>query len=95
MTAHELRYLRFLLSRIKELYVEKEAMSVVLDGRWEQSGTDHGVPWRKTVTTMQADPVYQSAVLANIAPYLQRVAQALQDESALERLQHADPSVGE
>ena len=85
MTAHQLQYVRYLLRRVKELYVEKEAMSCVLD--MPKSNAAHkGVPWRESVARMRHDAVYRSAVEANFAPHFQRIEHALQDEELLKQL---------
>jgi hypothetical protein len=86
MTAHQLQYFRYLLRRMKDLYVEKEAMSCVLDApRSNSAGKD--VPWREAVARMQHDAVYCSAVEANFAPHFERVERALDDENLLKQLQ--------
>ncbi len=88
MTAHQLQYVRYLLRHIKELYVEKEAMSCVLDMPTSNAaGNGNGVPWRESVARMQRDAVYCSAVEANFAPHFQRLERALQDEDLLKQLQ--------
>lgn len=86
MTAHQLQYVRYLLRRVKELYVEKEAMSCVLDSPKSNAGRN-GVPWRESVARMQHDAVYCSAVEANFAPHFQRIERALQDEDLLKQLE--------
>ena len=85
MTAHELQYVRYLLRRIKDLYVEKEAMSCVLDMP-KSNAAHNGVPWRESVERMRHDAVYRSAVEANFTPHFQRLEQALQDEDLLKQL---------
>jgi hypothetical protein len=85
MTAHQLQYFRYLLRRMKDLYVEKEAMSCVLDAPRSNAGKD--VPWREAVARMQHDAVYCSAVEANFAPHFERVERALDDEDLLKQLQ--------
>jgi hypothetical protein len=88
MNSHQLAYVRHLLRKIKDLYIEKEAMAVLLDtgtGRVTRSGD----PWRVVVQRMQQDPVYRSAVEANLAPRLLRMEQALQDERLLKQLEGA------
>src|ERR1051326_9348341 len=67
MTAHQLRYFRYLLRRLKDLYVEKEAMSCVLDDP-KPNAAANAVPWREAVARMQHDAVYCSAIEANFAP---------------------------
>ena len=86
MTAHELHYVRYLLRQIKDLYVEKEAMSCVLDMP-KGNAAHNGVPWRESVSRMQHDAVYCSAVEANFGPHFQRLERALQDEDLLKQLQ--------
>ena len=86
MTVHQLQYARYLLRRVKELYVEKEAMSCVLDTP-KSNTASNGVPWRESVARMQRDAVYCSAVEANFAPHFQRLERALQDEDLLKQLE--------
>ena len=86
MTAHQLRYFRYLLRRLKDLYVEKEAMSCVLDDP-KPNAAANAVPWREAVARMQHDAVYCSAVEANFAPHFERVERALDDEDLLKQLQ--------
>lgn len=86
MTGHQLQYVRYLLRRVKELYVEKEAMSCVLDTP-KSNTASNGVPWRESVARMQRDAVYCSAVEANFAPHFQRLERALQDEDLLKQLE--------
>ena len=86
MTVHELQYVRYLLRRVKDLYIEKEAMSCVLDAP-KSNAAGNGVPWRESVTRMQRDAVYCSAVNANFAPHFQRIERALQDEDLLKQLE--------
>ena len=85
MTAHQLQYVRYLLQRVKDLYIEKEAMSCVLDSPKSNAGSD-GIPWRESVARMQHDAVYCSAVEANFAPHFQKIERALQDEDLFKRL---------
>jgi hypothetical protein len=87
MTSHQLGYVRYLLRRIKDLYVEKEAMAVVLDTAKDLGGLRACGQWRESVQRMRNDPVYCSAVEANFAPHFQRMEQALQDEGLLKKLQ--------
>ena len=86
MTVHELQYVRYLQRRVKDLYVEKEAMSCVLDMP-KSNAAHNGVPWRESVARMQQDAVYRSAVEANFAPHFQRIERALQDEDLLKQLE--------
>jgi hypothetical protein len=86
MTAHQLQYIRYLLRRVKALYVEKEAMSCMLDTP-QSTAAGNAVPWRESVARMQRDAVYCSAVEANFAPHFQRLERALQDEDLLKQLE--------
>ena len=86
MTSHQLIYVRYLLRTIKDLYVEKEAMAVVLDTAKDLGGSRAWGQWRETVQSMRNDPVYCSAVEANFAPHFQRIERALQDERLFNRL---------
>ncbi len=97
MTSHQLSYVRFLLRTIKNLHIEKEAMSVVLDTRKDLDGTRACGQWRESVKRMRNDPVYCSAVEANLAPQFERLELALQDEGVLNKLlggARADHSIG-
>ena len=87
MTSHQLGYVRYLLRRIKDLYVEKEAMSVLLDNAKDLSGLRTHHQWRESVERMRKDPVFCSAIEANLAPVFERMEQALQDEGVLKELQ--------
>lgn len=82
MTAHELEYCRFLLQEVKDLYVENEAMSTILDAAKSRA---IAVPtdWRVLSVEMTNDRVFRSAVEANHAPHLERLKQALRDERLL------------
>ena len=94
VTSHQLGYVRYLLRTIKNLHIEKEAMSVVLDTAKDLDGTLACGQWRESVKSMRDDPVYCSAVEANLAPHFQRIEQALQDEGVLNKLLNrgrADP----
>ncbi len=86
MTSHQLGYVRYLVRTIKDLYIEKEAMSVVLDTAKDLNGKGACGQWRESVKEMRRDPVYCSAVEANLAPHFQRIEQALQDEGVLNKL---------
>ena len=86
MTVHQLHYVRYLQQRIKDLYVEREAMSSVLDAP-KSNGDGPSVPWRNSVALMQNDAVYCSAIEANFAPHFQRIERALQDEDLLKQLE--------
>jgi hypothetical protein len=93
MTSHQLGYVRYLLRRIKDLYIEKEAMAVVLDTANDLGGLSTCGQWRESVQRMRNDPVYCSAVEANLAPQFLRLEQALQDENLLKKLQGARGTV--
>ena len=86
MTSSQLGYVRYLLRTIKNLHIEKEAMSVVLDTAKELDGSRTRGQWRKAVQRMRNDPVYCSAVEANLAPYFERIEKALLDETLLNKL---------
>ena len=86
MTSHEVAYFRYLLRTIKDLYIEKEAMSVVLDTARNSGGLKAPEPWREAVQRMRNDPVYCSAVEANFAPYFHRLELALLDQDLLKKL---------
>jgi hypothetical protein len=88
MTVHQLQYVRYLLRRVKDLYVEKEAMSCVLDTP-KSKAPGNEVPWRESVARMQHDAVYCSAVEANFAPHFQRLERALEDEDLLKQLRQS------
>jgi hypothetical protein len=86
MTAHELSYYRYLLGELKKLHTENHAKSVVLDS-WKNNGRPHGpIDWRADVDTMTKDPMFRSAVEANMEPYFTRVQCGLNDASALHDL---------
>lgn len=87
MTSHQLGYVRYLLRQIKDLYVETQAMSVLLDTAKSSSGSSIHDPWRSTVQRMKSDPVFCSSVEANFGPHFLRLEQALQDERLFESLQ--------
>jgi hypothetical protein len=55
------------MRRIKDLYIEKEAMSVLLDTAKDPPGLGTK-QWRELVERMRNDPVYCFAVEANQAP---------------------------
>jgi hypothetical protein len=87
LTSHQFGYFRYLLRKIKDLYIEKEAMSVLLDTGKNLSGSRTHEQWKESVQRMRNDPVYCSAIEANHAPYFQRIEEALQDEDLLKKLQ--------
>lgn len=82
MNAHELAYCRHLLAEIRTLCISNEAMSTMLDN---PSFSPNG--WRTTIESLTHDPVFQSAVEANFAPYLDRLKRALADEKVFTQLQ--------
>lgn len=86
MTAHELSYYRYLLQEIKRLHAENQARSVLLDS-WSTYGRE-GVrnPWRLDVQKMTRDPLFRSAVEANLEPHLSRIERGLGDAGALKEL---------
>jgi hypothetical protein len=87
MTSHQLGYVRYLLHRIKALSIEKEAMSVLLDNAKDLSGMRVHYQWKESVERMRNDPVFCSAIEANLAPHFERMEQALQDEGLFKKLQ--------
>lgn len=87
MTLHELTYVRYLLRSIRNLHIEKEAMAVVLDTAQGSDGPGSADSWRQSVQRMRDDPVFRSALEANLAPKFERLEQALQDEALLKKLQ--------
>ena len=46
--------------------------------------------WRSSVQQMKDDPVFCSAVEANLAPYFSRLEQALQEELLFKGLQRSE-----
>jgi hypothetical protein len=86
MTAHELSYYRYLLEEIKRLQTESQAKSVMLDS-WTTYGKD-GVrsPWRADVQKMTNDPMFRSAVEANLEPHFSRIQRGLGDAKTLQEL---------
>jgi hypothetical protein len=90
MTAHQLGYVHYLLRQIKDLYVETQAMSVLLDTAKSSSGSSIHDPWRNSVRRMKSDPVFCSSVEANFGPYFLRLEQALQDERLFKNLQASE-----
>jgi len=74
------------MRRIKDLYIEKEAMSVLLDTAKDPPGLGTK-QWRELVERMRNDPVYCSAVEANLGPLFERMERALQNDSLLNKLQ--------
>jgi hypothetical protein len=86
VTDHELRYYRYLLQEIKRLHTENQACSVLLDS-WSNHGRE-GVrnPWRLDLQKMTSDPMFRSAVEANLEPHFTRIQRGLGDAAALKEL---------
>lgn len=86
MTAHELAYYRYLLQEIKRLHTENQARSVLLDS-WSTYGRE-GIrnPWRIDAQKMTRDPLFRSAVEANLEPYFTRIQKGLADAGTLKEL---------
>lgn len=86
MTAHELNYYRYLLAEIKKLHTENHAKSVMLD-TWNTLGKDGAPPdWRPEVAKMAQDPMFRSAVEANMEPLFTRIRRGLNDADTLREL---------
>jgi len=85
MTYHELQYCRFLLQCIKDLYVEREAMSTILDTPGT-NGSSVVSDWRSEIAKMSKSPVFCSAVEANFAPQIERLKCAINNEQVLASL---------
>lgn len=86
MTLHEFRYLRYLLSELKRLQTESEAKSVMLDS-WHTYGPQRvQTNWRTDVEKMAQDPMFRSAVVANLEAYFSRIERGLRDERAFKEL---------
>src|SRR4051812_34062966 len=81
VTLHELQYCRFLLRCLKDLHVEKSAMSTILDRRapWEASEGN----WRSASEKLSADPVFRSAIEANFSPLFEKLESAINNEQLL------------
>jgi hypothetical protein len=92
MNLHEFKYCAFLLSRVKELYVEREAMSTILDSPTTARGT-MGSDWRDAAKKLREDAVFQSSVEANFAPIFERMRSAMISDTALAQLTSADTRV--
>lgn len=90
MTAHELAYCRYLLGEIKRLHTESQAQSVMLDS-WNTYGKE-GVRsnWRTDVQKMTKDPMFRSAVEANLEPHFSRIQRGLSDPAILQALLKRD-----
>jgi hypothetical protein len=85
MTSHELKYCRFLLRCVKDLYIERSAMSTILDSsKLREDG--EGVGWRSTSAELSADAVYRSAIEANFAPLFEKLESAVKSEEILASL---------
>lgn len=82
MNAHEIAYCKYLLQQIRDLCVENEAMSTLLD-----NPSFSRKEWRATSESLSRDAVFGSAVDANFGPYFSRLRQAMTDAKALTRLQ--------
>ncbi|MCU1286729.1 MAG: hypothetical protein JWO13_3079 [Acidobacteriales bacterium] len=82
MTLHELQYCRFLLRCLKDLYVEKSAMSTLLDTHKQSDEAALG-DWRSASATMSADSVFRSAIEANFAPLFEKLESAINNEELL------------
>ena len=82
MNAHELAYCRYLLGEIRNLCVLNEAMTTMLD-----NPSFSRTAWRTTSDSLSQDPVFQSAVDANFAPYFERLKRALFDEKTFVQMQ--------
>lgn len=84
MTLHELKYCQHLVRRLKDLHIERAAMSTILDTpRLSAAGAPD---WRVSTEKMIQDPVFRSAVEANLAPLFERISAAMTDERALNDL---------
>jgi hypothetical protein len=82
MTMHELKYCRFLLACVKDLYIERSAMSTILDTPSLRVKTD----WRSASAEMSADAVFGSAIAANFAPLFEKLESAINNEQLLTSL---------
>jgi hypothetical protein len=85
MTLHELQYCRFLLRCVKDLYVERSAMSTILDSAQLREDAE-GAGWRSTSAELSADAVYRSAIEANFAPLFEKLESAMKSEQLLTSL---------
>ncbi len=86
MTSHQLSYVRYLLRQIKDLHIETQAMSVLLDTAKRSGGPSIDASWRSSVQSMKNDPVFCSSVEANFGPHFLRLEQAMLDERLFETL---------
>src|SRR2546430_1041247 len=82
MTLHELQYCRFLLRCLKDLYVERSAMSTILDTRARQDENTIG-NWRSASADLITDAVFRSAIEANFAPLFEKLESAINNEELL------------
>jgi hypothetical protein len=85
MTSHELQYCRFLLQFVKDLYIERAAMSTILDTPRLREGIAVN-NWRSVSAEMSRDSVYRSAIEANFAPFFEKLASAINSEQVLASL---------
>ena len=85
MNLHDLRYCAFLMARVKKLYVEREAMTTILDSAIAQQKTV-SAEWRAASQKLCADPVFQSSVEANFAPVFERMRSAMTSDTVLAHL---------
>jgi hypothetical protein len=85
MTLHELQYCRFLLRCVKDLYIERSAMSTILDtpSLREEIAIRN---WRSASAELSADAVYCSAIEANFAPLFEKLESAIKSEQLLASL---------
>jgi hypothetical protein len=85
MTLHELQYCRFLLRCVKDLYIERSAMSTILDSPRLRERAEVA-NWRSTSAELSADAVYRSAIEANFAPLFEKLESAVKSEQLLASL---------
>jgi len=86
MTSHELHYFRYLMQRIKDLYIEIAAMSTILDAPQGSKNVARD-QWRVVCTKMCEDPVFRSAIEANYGPMFERLKLAMNHEKTLADLE--------
>ena len=84
MTLHELKYCQHLVRRLKDLYIERAALTTILDT--PRLANAPASDWRVSKELMTSDPVFRSAVEANFAPLFERITAAMKDERALKDL---------
>lgn len=87
MTPHEHAYFQFLMQEIRDLRIENEAMSTMLD-----NPSFSRKEWRTTTDALSKDAVFRSAVEANNVGYFDRLRRALADANTLTQLQQAAAS---